>query len=228
MATHGENGQSRMAEVVRNNSVPLALMGLGLGWLMFSSVRGGEQRSGEHHGATEGGGYGASGYQSATGYSEYGDREESTVAGARRRVQDVAGKAGRMAGGARQRAGQMASQAMEQLSGVGERMRGQAGDIADRSRHMFQDHPLMLGTMALVVGAAIGASLPRSRAENRAYGGKDPMRGETLEKAKRVAARAAEATRDEGMKALERVREAIREEAERQNLTGEPPSRLPH
>lgn len=248
METHG-NGQ-RMAEVVRGNSVPLALMGLGLGWLVLSSVRSGasnrkQGNAGEAYGAAEGLGYGATGYGAygasgypTSGYSGEYSGDDSTMAGARRRAQDVASRAGRMVGDARERAGEMASQAREQLSGVSGRMRDQAGDIAERSRHMFQDHPLMLGTMALVVGAAIGASLPRSRAEDRMYGDtrKDLLRSaseagrETFEKAKRVAARAAEVTRDEGVQALERVREATRDEAERQNLTGgtDSPSRLHH
>ncbi len=40
----------------------------------------------------------------------------------------------------------------------------------DRAADMFDEHPLVAGALALAVGAAIGASLPRSRTEDAYFG----------------------------------------------------------
>ena len=41
---------------------------------------------------------------------------------------------------------------------------------ADRAVDMFEEYPLVAGALAMAVGAAIGAALPRSRTENRYMG----------------------------------------------------------
>lgn len=235
------NGQSRMTEAVLHNPVPLALLGLGLGWLMVSSVRegwsGGEEEESERlgYGSEPYGGYGgATGYSTAAGYGGSGYEAAGGMRERRGRMQHASRRASEMAGEVRQRAEKATTQAREQMTEVGQRVsemgqkvRYQASDLADRSWQMFQDHPLMIGSMAVLVGAAIGAAFPRSQAEGRFMGGArdDLLRSaaetgrETFEKAKRVASRAADVAREEGASALERVRDAARDEAERENLT---------
>lgn len=269
-----QNMQSRLADSVRNNPVPLALIGLGLGWLMVSGMRGGQAAGGlrgsQYSGAEEGLGYGSAegtGYGGATrrysatpgyaGPSEgYAQSYESTEAGGEpgigeraraysrsaadtaRQWRDRAAEVGTRVG---HRAQEWASSARERASSAGQAARAQASQMADRSLHTFQEHPIMIGSVALLVGAAIGASLPRTRREDQLLGQarddivRQARESGVVEKVKHVGERAVEAAREGGAQAFERVkgtakeatseayqhvREAAREEAERQDLPG--------
>lgn len=270
-------GQSRLADTVRGNPLPLALMGLGIGWLLMNGVReatasrGSGERGGRRglgYGSADTAGYagsGAAGYGYGGGAPDYGSSDYagygSGASGMQERGAGMEGGLGQMreraAGTARElreraaeyghrvqeRAQGMATTARTRASQVGRKVRYQAGNLADRSAETFNEHPLMIGSMALLVGAAIGASLPRTRNENRMFGHTrdevmDRARAigsEKWEKAKQVAARTAEAARESGQQAFENIKETAKQsteeaigqvrdtaktEAERQHLAG--------
>lgn len=243
------NMQSRVVETVRENPVPLALMGLGLGWWALSTLRGGggggEERLG--YGAPSGtygpppgyAGYGAGGETAPEYYGEsygepYGQRTERMT----ERVGQWGRRASETAEEARNRARRMASSTTRQISEASRNVRHQASQFADRSYHTFQEHPLMVGSMALLIGMAIGAALPLTRREGRVMGGSaggiweraKHTGEEQWEKAKRVASRSAEVAGQEMREGYEHVRETAKDEAERQGLgeMGPGEGRLPH
>jgi len=287
---------TRMAHVVRENPVPLALLGVGLGWLVYNSMRDrGEWHGSSYAGSRQGLGYGsdhATGYEggeglgyassSTTGYgagSEYGTTGGTTYAtgagtsysgqgygdqgqqayqgggsyqgdnGGQGRASAMRDRASQMAGSVRERTTQIASTARERvstlastardrMSSMSHSMRGQADSLSVRSRDTFQEHPLMVGSVALLVGAALGAALPRSRYENRWMGeardnlmnnARDMGSGQ-WERAKSVASRVADVARDHAGQALDDMKHVAKEEVGQQkNLGGmETSSRLPH
>ena len=143
---------------------------------------------------------------------------ESPVYGTARSAEYVAaGSGGSGASGT-------AAQARDAVRDAAERTRGRvdqwsrqarvsARQAAGRTRDAFQDRPLVMGAMAMAVGAAVGAMLPRSRTEEETLG---DMGGELArqaretgsqlaEKATRVAERAMEGVREEGGKEAERA-----------------------
>lgn len=277
MDEHRE-GQSRMLDAMRDNPLPLALMGLGLGWLVVNGVREARQtrhgsasdysgsRTGTGYGSAAGTGYarsvgggaydssdyvgygaaasgtgefgegtyGAGGYaQSSGGHAQAGlERAGATAAGMRARAAEMSQRVGEqarhLADTARQRVSRLGSRVSSMGSGMGSRMsdmgsraRSGASQIADRSAQTFREHPMMIGSMAFLVGAAIAASLPRTRREDELLGA---SRDEALrqaravgedawERTKHVAERTVEAARESGQEAIEKVKDAARSSA---------------
>lgn len=262
--------QRGFADMVRDNPLPVALLGLGLGWLMVNTMRGSMRE--EQRGPARSLGYGAAptsygaaapeyesseyaGYGTGIGAGEYGEeagrgRFEEVRERASHMARDARERASQYSQRARERAQEVAASTRQRMSGISHQMRDGASHMAERSAETFREHPLMLGSMALLVGAAIGASLPRSRGENRLMGSTREqmisrardLGSDAMERAKRVATRTVEAAREGGAKALDEVketakqatqqaydetREAARKEAERPDLTStEPPGSI--
>lgn len=233
--------QSRVVDMMRENPIPLTLVGLGLSWLVLSSLRGSPALGGEvneedygeggvqgvlHSGleeAREWAGYGAGG--GGNGSQGLGDLTE----GMHGKATDMARN---MRDSARDLTGQAQTQARQVSRNVGRlatNMRRSASQWAGRSSDMFQDRPLTVGLLAVVAGFALGAALPRTRREAEFLGdtgdefwqtARDTGR-DALSRAGRVAQRAAEAVGEGGSGTVQRTREAIKDEVRRQNLGGE-------
>jgi len=112
--------------------------------------------------------------------------------GLRDKVSDAAGAVGDSISGAvsglRERASDLSQSAHSALHSTGDAMRSagqemrnragsvrqsttQSGsDVAEGLDALMQDQPLVLGALAMAVGAAIGGALPRSRVEDRMFG----------------------------------------------------------
>jgi ElaB/YqjD/DUF883 family membrane-anchored ribosome-binding protein len=138
-------------------------------------------------------------------------------------ARDAASRVGEAAGGAWEATRDTARQAAERVSGAGRyaadsasqawrsagdtahdlgRRAADAGYMAQRRvSDVFEQQPLLMGAVGLALGAAIGALLPSTEAEDR-------LMGETRDE---VAARAAELAGD----AYEKAREAAGEHVER-------------
>jgi hypothetical protein len=153
------------------------------------------------------------------GTEELGEAARARVVAARRRAIEARDRAAEAAGGVERRAEETA--------------RAGASDL----RAAYQEHPLMAGALAVAAGAALGAALPRTRAEDahlgemaqrltteaeelvrrerdRALGAADGALQETRE----MTGEAAEALRarmPRGDEAVEAAEEALRESADR-------------
>lgn len=164
--TMGGTGQqiaSKFMEQAKENPMPLAVMGLGLAWLMTSS------RKSDTGGSS--GGYGA-------GSRSWAD---STSTGSSSGT-GIAARAADMAGAAQDGIADKAHAALEGGRSALDTARQAAGAATDRVTEVgrraqdgvmsaIDSEPLLLGVAGLLVGLAVGASIPATPAENRTLGG---------------------------------------------------------
>lgn len=254
---------TNVGRMVRDNPVPLALIGLGLGWLAVSSLSRRDEEAeeatyggyegGEYEGGYEGvgmegaavtgsawgspgttetarsseygyGGYsgGTSGYGADAGYSGQESQGQGKTAKMRER-------ASQMAGQAREGLKNATQESRMKMSKMTRSARYQASHAADRTWETYQDHPLTMGFIAAMMGAAIGAILPRSRTEREVMGqqaGQMISRvretaGDLADRAGHVASAAVDKVREEAKEAMHDVTQAAKEEAKAQGLTGQ-------
>jgi len=217
--TLGEDyGLHRGLEIVRNNPVPIALIGIGEAWLLATNTNAVDRIA-----------------------------RDERVQTARRRVTDLASdignRAGEMATSAAQRIGIAGNDADRPLGHTGNLMIDQpgagmssdgwvhevsdraqgmlqsvrdssgavldrasesAGRIADQVTDTFERHPLLIGAIGLMAGALIAALLPPSRTEDEWFGpSRDQLWNkaeeagqETVTRVRNVAMRAADAAAD--------------------------------
>ena len=169
-----------LGDQVRENPVPMALIGLGLAWMVAGAIRG---RDSNRYDSRSFGSY-----DSADPY--YGEAERPYTEAEKRSLKDRASETLQSAKG-------RISEAVSRVGDtpVAERAQALAGsavDAADAARRRAQqtlshtlDHdPLILGALGVVVGAAIGAALPATPIENR-YAG--PLRDKVLDKTRTLA-----------------------------------------
>jgi hypothetical protein len=218
-SSNGSDFVRNLGTMVRDNPVPVALVGTGLVWLMLSSSRStrrqydGENDLPRSYGETH---YGGGLNEDARQGARWGESARETARewsdGARVRAQSV-----------RDRARRLGATTRDRVSETGEQLWHGARDAGDRARYYGQrarrgffdtlhEQPLVLGALGLAAGAAIGAALPTTDKE-------DEWLGDSRD---RLAERAKEA----GWEQVEKARatasagySAAREEAERQGLT---------
>ena len=185
---------SGMTDRVRQNPLPLALIGIGTAWLLArNSSRGGGsrmRRDERDYGREYGGGW--------TGNEElYTERGESGLAARLRNNpipatlacvglswlafsssqprgweyssprRDYAPGEGQ---GLSESANQIASRTREYASDATESMRRMVRRRQNQLQHMIQDNPLLVGAGALLLGAAFGMAVPETETENELMG----------------------------------------------------------
>lgn len=221
---------------IRENPIPAALAGLGLGWLLYKTwdtMSSSRSHYDDYRGA---GGYGGSdGYAGYGVYdARYGDRyvtgydgmlysadvdddmdegQDDSGPNMADRMQDKAGEMGdRMTGAARQWAGQ----AQDTAGQWADQAQYQAQRAQGWMQRSWEENPLVVGALALAAGAVIGLSIPETEPENRLMGeARDSFMDkaqETAQKAQAVAQRAASAATDA-------AQGAAQDEAQKQGLT---------
>lgn len=205
---------NNLGEAVRANPIPSALVGIGLGWLMFSE---GQHARG---GAT---------YSSSGGSS--GGKMHEGLESAKEKMGETKGKISESTSHMKERVSHMAHSVSEKMHHAGERMHGAGdkarsaregfGDVSHRSaervRHassnvsqLAHEQPLLLGIIGLAAGAIVGAMIPPTPQEDALMGSaSDRIKEqateagrEQMEKAKQVASAAAETARQESERQL--------------------------
>ena len=225
--TLGEDyGLHRGLEIVRNNPVPIALIGIGAAWLVATNTNAVDRIA-----------------------------RDERVQTARRRVTDLASdignRAGEMATSAAQRIGIVGNgagndadrplghtgnpmidqpgagmssdgwvhevsdraqgmlQSVRDSSGaVLDRASESAGRIADQVTDTFERHPLLIGAIGLMAGALIAALLPPSRTEDEWFG---PARDQLWNKAEEAGQETVTRVRDVAMRAADAAADAAAE-----------------
>ncbi len=192
--TLGE-AQRSMMDVVRENPIPAAMVGIGLGWLAYNTrqqrtlsdawarQRMSRMGSGRYAGGYEQGGYGAGrGYR--TGRE---GEEEGTMDGMSDRAHELSDTA-------QEKAGELADRAQGMAEGMADQTRYQARRLEDR----FYENPLAIGAAALTLGVAVGLAIPETRGEQELMGN---ARDRLADRARDVA----EETKDKVGNVVERV-----------------------
>ncbi|CDX30227.1 conserved hypothetical protein [Mesorhizobium sp. ORS 3359] len=180
---------------VRDNPLPLTVIGAGLAWLMLGS--GASTASVGADGVTRRG--------PGLDHGAFG-------AGMGSRVSDAADSAGEAAASVSGMASEAAGRVSDMASSAADTLASSASATADlatsagRSAHnLLQDQPLAAAVVGLAIGAAIGAMLPHTELEDEQLGGyREKLRDtaeetlkEGLDAAKQVAAEAYQTASDE-------------------------------
>jgi ElaB/YqjD/DUF883 family membrane-anchored ribosome-binding protein len=190
-------------EQLRENPIPIALIGLGVAWLAISQTR--------RIGATAGG-YAEGYYPTYEGYDEdegLRAKVRARAEAAKAKLADTAEKAKAKLSQAQTQAGDGVAQARGKVSEYTHLAQEKAGEYGRVARARFDetlDHePLVIGAIGLAVGAAIGAALPSTPVERRYIG---PARSK--------AADAAKASLDEVKDVAQRAYGQVKDELQRQ------------
>ncbi len=193
----GADMARNLGQAVRDNPLPLLLIGAGIGWLMLS----GNNRSGTtshtnlpalpasdsqlrvHAGTTSVSGAEMDHRSSFAGRAteatgDMAGRVRDSVTGAASQVSEMGGaaydKAGSALGAAAESVRSAAASAADRLSATGGAARDHAGQLSDSTRQgvgwLMREQPLVLGAIGVALGAAIGALLPGTATEDRLMG----------------------------------------------------------
>jgi hypothetical protein len=158
---------------VRANPLPLALIGVGVGWLVWSARSGRDgHRGASMDYATRGRAevYDGVDYDDAADYDYDDDMASSTVDGARRKIHRLRDQVRDRVDSAKRVASEKASQArgkVEELEHAAQDRMVRARDVA---AHTMEDQPLLLGAVALGAGLAVGLGIPATDSENQLVG----------------------------------------------------------
>lgn len=226
-------------ETIKENPIPVALIGLGIGWMLLS----------DGNGDQEYGYYERRPYPAEAGYQYYDRREgqfyepqthgeldrarekvSSAAHEAREWVDDtvntVKDKASEAAGKAQQKRDETvdtirtrAEQTAEQTQETVHRMEVQARRQMYHAKRTFwqtmNENPLALGVAALAAGALVGLALPTTNMENQFMG---ETRDRLVENAKREAKETVQKVQNVAEQAQHAAVEEAKSEAEKQNL----------
>ena len=176
-ATHAMGGAgqqvlSKFVDQAKENPMPLAVMGLGLAWLMTSSNKSDRREEGGRS------------YEDRAFASDSGGGLRDAVHAVGDKAHAVGDKASDLVAGARD----TLSSATASASEMGRAATDKALRYSEKAKRGFADalerEPLLLGAAGLLLGAAIGAALPSTEAEDRTMGA---MRDKILDKGKDLA-----------------------------------------
>ena len=209
----GTDFARNLAASVRDNPLPLLLIGAGIGWLVLSDRRGGtgggtagdrQQRAlppppsgksqptsvrvyptGPDTGTSDARGGPSTTERASAAVSDAKDRAGEAASGLRDSVSGAADRVGEVAsstyrsvadaaGSATEGIGAGASSAAQRVADAGRGARDQFGQLGDSASRglgwLVREQPLVLGAIGLAVGAAVGALLPGTEAEDRLMG----------------------------------------------------------
>jgi Protein of unknown function (DUF3618) len=204
-----------LGETLRSHPVPLALIGMGVGWLLISSTGGG--RLGEVGGALKERASDAAGQMREAMAGWGGGEAESAAhyptdpagyAYARQKSGEAMEQARRAAAEAGGRIGETLERGRSAGEAAWRQARGYAGGAGDRFSALLQEHPLAVGALGLLAGAVVALLLPKSAIEERVTG----EAGEALrERAADLGREAAERARQVAERTVDAAGEAVKQ-----------------
>lgn len=206
---------SVIVETIKENPVPAALIGIGIGWLYMNAQKQGAPR--RYPGD----------YAYLPRYEE-GSSVRETLGHAKDKVGDAAGqvqdKVGQVAGQVQDKAGQVAGQVQEKAGQTVSQVREKAGQLTDQAQEraqaavgsleqMVEENPLSVGAMALLLGAAVGLAVPETRKENQLMGeARERLVSQAGEKAQDVVDKAKSVAQEAVSAATDTAKQAARDQ----------------
>ncbi|MFN2398223.1 MAG: DUF3618 domain-containing protein [Gemmatimonadaceae bacterium] len=210
-----ETGHS-ITDTIRENPIPAALVGVGLGWLFFSKRRSVANNVGRQtyrdSAQSRGGAYSYSDYTSSGSTSDgHGTGFEGTQSTAER----VKDRADEIVGDIKEKAGEVADKAKDVASDVGERSRYEASRVEDR----FYENPLAIGAIAIAAGVAAGLALPATHKETTLVGA---ARDRFVDRVREVAAETKDKVENVADRVMDEAKSTAKEAAREEGLTSQP------
>lgn len=229
-----------MMDTIRENPIPAALVGIGLGWLFMNrssrtptrySGRGGVRGSQPDYERSRyyddrRGYYDAPryydnqrGYETGTvsqvrqGASNVIDRAQDTASNVAGRVQDTASN---VASNVSETASNIADRAQETASNLADQAQYQAQRVEDRFQESLRTNPLAVGAIALALGTAVGLALPETEKENQLMG---EARDNLFDKAQEVASDTMDKVQRVASEVTSEAKQTVKEQAREQGLT---------
>ena len=207
---------SGIVDTIRQNPLPAALTGIGLGWLFVNARKQGSSRPPYRDTVYRDAAY-VEGYPptneyapAAPGYpSRYEGESGSSTGQALGNARD---KVGETATQAQDKAGELASRTQDRVSSLGEQARYQAQRASGGFQRMLRENPLAVGTLAVGVGAAVGLAIPETSKEHEVMG---EARDNLVDKAQEKV----QETQQKAQRVAEEAQSAVQQEAENQGLT---------
>lgn len=213
---------SGVVDTIRQNPLPAALAGIGLGWLFVSARR--SSSSGQVRYRERVAGY-PPGYDYPPPYEGVYEERYQAGTSAGQAVGRARDKVGETTTQVQDKAGQAASRAQDKASEVADRTQDRASRIAEGARYqarrasggfqrMLQENPLAVGALGVGVGAAVGLAIPETTKEHEVMG---EARDNLVEKAQEKAQDAQQRVQ----RVAEEAQSAAQQEADNQGLTSQ-------
>jgi ElaB/YqjD/DUF883 family membrane-anchored ribosome-binding protein len=234
---------------VRDNPIPVALIGIGIAWLfaadrrrveyepvtryprsvrrpVYSGMDDADYLAAQDYGAgtTDEGlmqRMASKTSDTAQGLKESASNVGQKISDTASAVTDRVQQAGQSA---RTRLQETADSAQTRMSEMGRRSQMQMERAKDRFGQMMDEQPLVLGALGLAIGAALGAAIPSTRRENEMMGS---VRDDLLDRAKETAREQAETLKQSAQRVadtakheVERVAEEVSQRREQGTTTG--------
>ncbi len=225
MSQRAQGLGASLGETLRENWVPAALIGVGVGWLLFRNGANRQQNRNPYYS----GGYGYRGYD----YPNYPNPSDYQA----RTYRTSSGNQGAVQQGMR-KAGQAVNQAQSAVGDTMDTMQGKMGDaidtvqetmgrVGDQAQYRAQqaqswladaydDNPLMFGAVALAAGVAVAMAIPETQQEHEWMG---PTRDSMLQQAESVTQDTLQKTQQVAKRAASAATDAAQDEAKKQQLT---------
>jgi len=211
---------SNLGNAVRNNPLPVALVGIGIAWLAASGQN--PRYSTRRAGSYEGDYASASGTEMEGGDSEAEGRMHKTASRVGETGQRIAGKASELGQRISEKTSALTGRARDASSRMHESAgsaRARMGELSHRSQEryyrtrdnfsrMVDEQPLMLGVLGMALGAALGAAFPATRREDELMG---RTRDDMLERAKETGRQQTETVKE----SARHVADTAKQEADR-------------
>jgi len=205
---------------IRDNPLPLTMVGAGLAWLMLGG--GGGSSSAREPQRFRDRDNGGSQFGSGSGQKSYGDygenseqQREGMLADAMDSITSAAEGAVDAAKGAVNTAKDAMGNASDRFMGATGEIGSTASDMTQRARQsaqeMFQREPLVIAALGLAVGTAIGAMLPSTTIEDEQLG---PYREKLRDTAEDLIEDGVEGAKEVAAETYQ----TIKDEADRQGL----------
>ena len=209
---------SGIVDTIRQNPLPAALTGIGLGWLFVNARKQGSSRPPYRDTVYRDAAY-VEGYPptneyapAAPGYSARYEGESGSSTG--QALGNARDKVGETATQAQDKAGELASRTQDRVSSLGEQARYQAQRASGGFQRVLRENPLAVGTLAVGVGAAVGLAIPETSKEHEVMG---EARDNLVDKAQEKV----QETQQKAQRVAEEAQSAVQQEAENQGLTNQ-------
>ena len=209
---------SGIVDTIRQNPLPAALTGIGLGWLFVNARKQGSSRPPYRDTVYRDAAY-VEGYPptneyapAASGYPARYEGESGSSTG--QALGNARDKVGETATQAQDKAGELASRTQDRVSSLGEQARYQAQRASGGFQRMLRENPLAVGTLAVGVGAAVGLAIPETSKEHEVMG---EARDNLVDKAQEKV----QETQQKAQRVAEEAQSAVQQEAENQGLTNQ-------